>query len=279
MVAKRTIGMNDRRYDNIVYQRMRYILMSYRDFWSGTVSKKYDWGELAADICIEGDIEDFPKNALSNFVQGLKQKDKPHKFSIPTPERIEAIIRFLTDKNSKGYFCEKDHLLEPVKWQAAYFEQEWLDQSKDKIPRFLKPEHLEGSYTGRLNEDGQSFKISLHFLSTIPGGAIHVYVHKAEISTDANPDSATYIGWASISDHDAATLTLREQESRHSLRLLTAGLDHGFYDGKSPEQLFLLPHDEPVLGMMDKAELLVTLMEGTQKQVQHNVIQLTRKKD
>lgn len=280
MVTKRTVGTNERHYDNIVYQRMRHILMSYRDFWSGTVSKKYDWGVLAENICEFGDLDEFPKNALRNFVQGLKQEDKPSKYSVPTPDRIEAIIRFLTDKNSKGYFCEKAHLLEPVKYQAAFFEQEWLDESKEKISRFLKAEYIMGTYSGRYEEEGQPFDITLHFSSIIPGGAVHIYMHKAEaISDHVNFFKESYIGWASISDHDTITITVREQESRHSLRLLTAAQDNGFYDALPPQMLFLLPHDEPVLGMMSKAELLITLMEGTPRKVQHDVIPLTREAD
>lgn len=263
-----------RPYDNVVYQRMRHILMSYRNLWAGSASKKYDWGVLAADIEVFCDIT-FPKNSLENFVRGWMEdadgkKRSPskrkagtsgdaRKFSIPQDDRIEAIIQFLTDKTSKGWFCDRDQLLQSPKFQAPFFLQEQLNQPESS-ERYLTPEHLIGHYQSQHEETeddvgrGNHRCLRLHILETLGNGAVIVDLVKSypyssgdrtatiEPIRDA---SELYSGWAVLSREENLFLFTKHFRTGRNEFYLSLGIDNKIYLNRSPDALVLLAHDLP----------------------------------
>ncbi|GEM_PF-2600701 len=271
---KGTEKNSHQRYDYVVYQRMRHILMSYRNLWRGSSSQKYEWGELASDIEAFCDIE-LPKNSLENFVRGWYEKSgkgkesayepeasstqRFQKFSIPQNDRVEAIISFLTDQSSKGWFCNKEQLLEPPKLQAPFFLQEYLNYSEIS-KRCLVPEQFKGSYQScydgtEPSEDKEIPKcLSLHILESIGNGAVIVDLVQSNSYSHGNrtvslepidDESELYSGWAVLSSEENLFVYTKHHRTDRNEFYLSLGFDNKIYSGSPPDALLLLKHDFP----------------------------------
>lgn len=205
----------ERRYSPVVYQRMRHILMSYRNLWSGTSSTNYEWLDLAADIEQATNVL-IESNSLQNFVRGwnedinkkkrqaqAKKKkagkkdgaasqevipDTPHyihKFSIPEDQKIEAIVDFLTIKENKGYFCDRSDLLSEIDSQAPLFFQEYLHSGK-YIGVYLNQDQLAASYECIIERDmgknyTKDYLLTLKFLAPLGNNALHIQIIEKEM--------------------------------------------------------------------------------------------------
>lgn len=71
-------------YPDVVYQRLRHILMSYRNLRSSETGRPYDWADLVNDIAYYYD-SDFPKNSLENFVRGWHEQQSKNVHQQTTP--------------------------------------------------------------------------------------------------------------------------------------------------------------------------------------------------
>ncbi len=127
--------------DAAILNRMRNILTVYRDTWQGETNKPFGWGDLAGMIeehYLEKTGVDlhFRKNSLENFVRGLEHIDPDkrnagiRRYSKPEPERVEAIIGFLTDEGSDGFFCSRGELFALPEKQAPVFLLNYLHDNK-----------------------------------------------------------------------------------------------------------------------------------------------------
>lgn len=290
-----------RPYDNVVYQRMRHILMSYRNLWGGSAGKKYEWGELSSDIEYFCDIE-FPKNSLENFIRGWYEKVEEkkcstnegivnsvgwvHKFSIPQDDRIEAIIRFLTDKNSKGWFCDQDQLLAAPKFQAPFYLQEHLNHPEIS-DRYIIPEQLMGKYEGQyqggeLDVGRENHRnLGLHIMGAFGNGAVIVdlvktnpYIHGNRTDTikSINEEAELYSGWAVLSREENLFLFTKHFRTDCNEFYLSLGIDNKIYSNSPPDALILLAHDFPedhvsIVSENDEQNLLDTVKENLLKKI------------
>ncbi len=114
--------------------------MAYHTLRRDEDGEPYGWSRMAADIRkFMGDDPKFPQNSLENFARGLRHTDKAkriagiRKYSVPGPDRLEAIIAYLTDPKSKWYACDKDVLLAPAKPLVPL---EFLNEKRDE-PRAI----------------------------------------------------------------------------------------------------------------------------------------------
>lgn len=290
----KTTGTNSRRpYDNVVYQRMRHILMGYRNLWRGNTGQKYEWGELAEDIATFSDI-DFPRNSLENFVRGWYEEEKikksasenseagaiarVYKYSIPQDDRAEAIIRFLTDKSSKGWFCDREQLLALPKFQAPFFLQEQLNHPNSP-KRYLLPEQLQGDYLSHYHgvetteNDKKQTHLNLHIAGVLGNGAVIVDLVKSGPYTHGDRTTAgepiedahdLYFGWAVLSSEENLFVFTKHFRTNCNMFYLSLGIDNRIYAGDPPEVLVLFAHDFtedsiPVTGEADERTLLATI--------------------
>ncbi len=246
------------RYPAIVYQRLRHILMGYRNQWTGKRGAEYDWGELAADIAAFSDIN-FPKNSLENFVRGLEQEDKSQpvdspdrrklKISKPGPDRIDAMIEYLTDKKSSGWFCDRSVLLAAVEPQLPYFLQEHLSQPDDSIPEGLLAKRLAGHYrchveiplsTARTDR----FAWELYAIAPLYPSVVAIDLLRSEGAPDAIDSSLLeYVGWAVATREGSLHVYLQHYRTQQNLFFQALSMD-GIVNTSStpPQAMVLLEH-------------------------------------
>ena len=254
--------------DSVVLSRLRHILMSYRSLRSSEGGGRYSWKELAGDISEYCD-EPIPSNSLENFVRGWdedqskKKKsaaDSPrprfiHKYSRPEPERLEAIIEFLTNPDSKGYFCEKAVLLASSQSQAPYFLQHYLDDESGPDD-FYNLDRFKADFQCRYlwAEDDRPYDIYVHILVPLANRAAYVDVVKQSTPPAADyvraeklmPDEPDlYRGWCVHSKTQNLFIFAKHPRTRLTLFYLALG-----YGGRTsrhpfPDQLVLLEHVQP----------------------------------
>ncbi len=256
-------------YPDVVYQRLRHILMSYRNLRSSETGGPYDWADLVNDIAYYCDSF-FPKNSLENFVRGWHEDtgkrasgrsaadpaapSRIHKFSIPKPERVEAIIEFLTNPDSRGYFCDREVLLASSGMQAPYFLQHYLDNEQEPGDFHAinsRPEQYHCHYAW--NDPGRSWDFYLEMLSPIANGAAFVDVvvkprseHLPPIDAPLSPGAATYSGWA-VRDHQQNLfIFVKHIRNMSTVFYLALGYGSRSPDHPFPLNLTLLEHHSPV---------------------------------
>lgn len=271
---------------------MRHILMSYRWLKSSELSARYDWGELAADISIYCDTA-FPKNSLENFVRGLQRTPSRgnqhsnanhrsatsmHRFSIPQPDRIEAIIRFLTEPDSKGYFCGREHLLADTDLQAPYFLQQYFDHGRQADEaQALDTVHQYFTCRYQWNDPQRPYDMSLKILSCLPNSALLVDLFK---TTPADTVDGTYVprlcanatvyaGWA-VRRQQELLILVKHQRTQQTVLYLTLGYSGYSSHHTLPDHFVLLEH-----GMADPAwhpEAIAT-MRTTLADIKDNLLE------
>ncbi|CAA0099481.1 Uncharacterised protein [Halioglobus japonicus] len=264
-------------FDDIVYQRMRHILMSYRNLRTSTDGRLYGWGELAGDISVYCD-KPFPRNSLENFVRGwdedqgdkgahLNNSSGPrivHKFSTPAPDRIDAIIEFLTDPESKGYFCEKAVLLACSTLQAPYFLQHYLDNESGPDD-FYQLDQFKNDFHCRYHwaADDRSYDLVVTLLTPLANKAALVdvaiqsilvpgdYAHATRLIDD---EPQLYQGWCVHSHSHNMFVFVKHVRTRRTVFYLAIGYGRLSGGHPFPDRLVLLEHLEPLPGFGESGE-------------------------
>ena len=264
-------------FDDVVYQRMRHILMSYRNLRTSADGRLYSWGELADDISSYCD-KPFPRNSLENFVRGLdeEQKDKGthsrdtsrprivHKFSTPAPDRIKAIIKFLTEPDSKGYFCEKAVLLASSTLQAPYFLQHYLDNETGPED-FYQLDQFKNAFHCRYHWAAaeRPYDLTVTLLTPLANKACLVdvavrstpvpgdYAHATRLMED---EPQLYQGWCVHSHSHNLFVFVKHVRTRRTVFYLAIG--YGGHSGAHPfpDRLVLLEHLQPLPGFGESGE-------------------------
>jgi len=271
--------------DEPVLFRIRSILMAYRYLWRSTKNKfketdpennaqdetiRYEWEELAGDII--GFIEihtgkvldfDFPANSLQNFVRGLTKFDKEknkrvQKFSTPRdPRRIEAMVVFLTNPKSKGYACERDILLAPVKPIVPLQLVEFLNEEKHS-PRTIQMPQVQGRYFCQAQESRDVEDLLLQILDTWDNRMAMVELTKyfkstiAKQSLTGNLTSGTgksthalYSGWLVLTSEDTLLICVQNIRDNNNLFYLSMGIDNIAEQTRGAQTIVFLEHDYP----------------------------------
>lgn len=251
--------------------------MSYRNLRSSKDSHLYSWGELASDITVYCD-EPFPRNSLENFVRGWdeNQSDKTthsgnpsrprivHKFSTPTPNRIKAIIEFLTHPDSKGYFCETAVLLASSPLQPPYFLQHYLDNETGPDD-FYRLDQFKSNFHCRYqwSAEDRSYDLILNIMTPLANKAalVDVVIHPTQVPADyvratrlMQDEPQLYQGWC-VHDHsDNIFVFVKHVRTRRMVFYLAIG-----YGGRAsrhtfPDRLVLLEHLQPLPGFGESGE-------------------------
>lgn len=288
-------------YPDVVYQRMRHILMSYRNLRSSETGARYDWANLVDEIAVYCDAY-FPKNSLENFVRGWhedpretdKKRLRPdtasstliHKFSIPKADRVEAIIEFLTNPESRGFFCSRDVLLSTSKMQAPYFLQHYLDNECEQ-PDFhetnTNPAAFHCNY--RWDDPDQLRDFSLQILSPLANGAAFVDVLEkprsetvTPICEPLSPGTATvHSGWA-VHSRQQQTLFVFVKHIRDMSTVFYLALGYGSRSAQRPfpDSLVLLEHRMPEPECPDEpGQNNPQTLDTLKKQLQDSIYTLT----
>lgn len=244
-----------------VYQRIRSILMAYRCLWRSESDKPYEWPKLAGDIIIymEGDFGDaFPANSLENFVRGLPHPDKKkralglRKYSIPRPDRVEAMIEFLTNPDSKGYACEKEVLLAKSRPIVPLQLQEVLNEQTSS-PAVVDINHLQGQFTCPVTGSDYVQENILQILDIINPRLAMVGLMKYKVDMSVpkkgKPKNKTtpesYSGWAMLTSEDNILMCVQHMRDKDNCFYLSMGIDNAVYRKERAQVLVFLEHDYP----------------------------------
>lgn len=244
--------------DAAILNRIRNILTVYRDTWQGPTNKPFGWGDLAGMVEEHyfektGIDIDFPKNSLENFVRGLphtnrdKRKAGMRKYSKPEPDRIDALLRFLTDKDSDGYFCTLDELLSLPEKQAPVFLLNYLHDSESP-DHYLSFNSLYGNFANLASDSdgGYETRTSLHFLCTTSNSLILIDIYKSSMSEKLSDEC--YIGWGVITPEENLFLVVKHLKKNQNLHYLSLGIDKAFYRPEPPnaiDAMVFLEHSYP----------------------------------
>jgi len=284
-------------FDEPVLFRIRSILMAYRYLWRSTKNKfkeidpenktleettRYEWTNLADDIMgfSEGEAGldlgfDFPPNSVQNFVRGLTKFDEEkntrvHKFSTPRdPRRIEVMVEFLTNPESKGYACEREVLLAPAKPIVPLQLVEVLNEEKD-APRTLQMSQVQGRYLCQARDnDNQDLLLQIldswdnrmamvemtqYFKSTV------VKQSRPVIPTSGSGEAShtLYSGWVVLTSESNILVCVQDIRDNNNLFYLSMGIDNIAEQSRGAQTIVFLEHDYPEEG----TELMRTNDEG-----------------
>lgn len=265
-----------RPYCDEAYQRMRHILMSYRNLKNATSGNVYAWQDLTDDICVYYDKDaNFPKNSLENFARGLDTKDG-HKFSTPEDDRVEAIIEFLTNKESNGYFCDRDVLLAPIPFKTPYFLQEYVN-GIDFDDHFYELDDIKKEYRCYYTHVDGDFTITLNILTPISNLALLVDVIKKATPSakdlklsaalmDVTPE--VYKGFV-VRHQGNFYVYVKHPRSDSVLFYLSLGIGKDNNSIPLPDQLVLLEHGLPEEILSEGDNLLQLVTENFEETIQH----------
>ena len=240
-----------------VLNRMRNILVVYRDTWRGETNRTFGWGDLAAMI-IEHTLEstgkelDFPKNSLENFARGLPHPDQEKreagivKYSTPGPERLQAIILFLTEPESDGFFCSKEELFSLADLQAPVYLLDFL-HNKQSPDHYLSASLLKGEFVSTDSDSEIDIKTTLQFLGATSNSLVQIDIMKEAV--DQGETFEKYVGWGVISPEENLLIIAKKLKSNQNLYFWSLGIDQAVYQISPPEKintLVFLEHDFPV---------------------------------
>jgi len=294
-------------YDKPVLFRIRSILTAYRYLWRSTKNKfketdlensvrdegdRYEWVELAEDITgfIEAHSEmvldfDFPSNSLQNFVRGLFKFDvennkMAHKFSTPRdPRRIEAMVEFLTSPKSKGYACERDVLLAPVRPAVPLQLVEFLNEEKD-ASRILQMAQVQGRYLCQTKERRDTENLLLQILETWDNRMAMVELTKYLKSTitkqsltenltsgTGQATHALYSGWVVLTSENTLLICVQNIRDNNNLFYLSMGIENVANQSLVVQTIVFLEHDYPeenaeLLGANDEGQIIDHIIQS-----------------
>ena len=241
--------------DNAILNRIRNILMVYRDTKQGDNEGPYGWGDLVAQInehhSNRTGIElGFPRNSLENCVRGLehpdqdKQKLGMRKYSKPKPERLQAMVRFLTDEDSDGYFCTKEELYSLPEKKPPVFLLNYLHNGESP-DHYFSAKFLFGRFKHTHEETENS--TLLKFLNSTSNSLITLEIHKNNLSVDTKGDP--YIGWGVITPEENLIIMAQHIRSNENLMYLSVGIDNRIYQmaaSGAVNAFVLLEHEYPM---------------------------------
>lgn len=245
--------------DEAVLNRMRHILVVYRDTWRGETNKAFGWGDLAAMIVEHtldstGNDINFPQTSLENFARGLPHSDKNKrdagikKYSMPGPERLQAIVLFLTEPESDGFFCRKEELFSLADLQAPVFLLDFL-HNKQSPDHYLSATALKGEFVSTdLDADSNlEIKTTLQFLGATSNSLAQIDILKE--GADNGDITERYVGWGVITPEENLLLVAKKLKSDRNLYFWSLGIDQAIYRNSPPEiikSLVFLEHEFPV---------------------------------
>ncbi len=270
-----TVGYMSSGYGEAVLDRIRCILVSYHYLRRDKNNQPYSWAKMAADIRIfMGSDPKFPQNSLENFARGLRHTDTAkriagiRKYSVPEPDRMEAIIAYLTDPKSKWYACDKDVLLAPAKPLVPLELLEFLNEKRDE-PRTIKMYRLRGQWKIVQADDNTNDQTRLTLLKTEDA---RMAMAELSVQEAEDPLPELYSGWAIATMDDTILLAVQHLHHESNRIYLSLGIDNAVYRSEMPRVLVFLEHQYPedaieVNSSDDETTLLSEIINSWQSQL------------
>lgn len=283
--------------------RIRQAILAFQLLGSDSKRTKYTWPEVSNEIKEETGVE-VPHSRLSKFVSGEPSRDPAlnrqgiRHYPNLSPQRMEAVLQFLTKPGSTGYMLPPSDLeiYSPTS-EAPLRLYEYLNGHSPTDPEneysgFISLRSLQGLYS-HLPASGNTGKRSLRFRDQSVFGLIQFSLTRFEGDTERYPeifqadvellkseciDFSRYRGWAILTPEDNFILLGKDEESQKNVFYCTVGIDNAVYaEDKAIEaivlQEFNFPFDEILIKNGNDS---ASLLERTNKQIANNVFLFKR---
>lgn len=233
-------------YSNWQIRILRDALRRYRQFTSDETGRSLTWGEVAGKIFATTDVEIVPER-LRQFVEGVSKKSGDTRFTIPLPERLEAIADFLMDPEVDALSPEElsgDHR---PGYQAPLYLLQYLRQTFDNEIVF-PPHGFAGQFfASREGENGEEH-IEISFDNIGDEGLIEVSEKRVFVSEENEEPTAKgkrSHGWAILTPEDNLLIFMKQEPYGRNHYYATVGLEEDFWSNPKVGRLALVQHDYP----------------------------------
>lgn len=229
----------------------------------------YTWPEIEAEIKVETGAV-VPHGRLSKFVIGEPHRSKKafgvRHYPPPTSDRLEAVVKFLTNPESTGFvFSREDLNLYAPQTQGPLRLMEYLNgggDAPDGATRFISPKALSGAFASEYSKEDGKLAVSVRFskasYESLLQFALIEYnddtlrlpeVFEEEIEQLAKEKIVInrYMGFAVLTPEENLMLFGKRVTNGENICYLSLGIDSAIYREVSEiNALVLLKHDFPV---------------------------------
>ncbi len=251
------------RFSDWQLNRLRDALGAYHDYGRGIDGEYFNWKDVSEAISLSTDV-DIPSERLRQFVEGVRTPDGGRRYLTMQDDRIEAIVKFATDKEF-GLISEAELQEHAPSWHAAMRLLEYLDQAFDTT-RILPPATLEGTYRNAWYEPSkgtlQDFVVREITLQRASDAGL-IQLAMMEDSYDlldgpqfeewtpkqreeARNSRIVYGGWGILTPEDNLLLFLKNERNGRNCYFLTVATDLSHASQSPVHGLALLRHDYPI---------------------------------
>ena len=243
-------------------------------------SDYFNWKDVREAILLQtgvtiGTSSKTGSEILRKFVIGLTNDKGEHKFQLPKPEALKAVIEFVTDEElSLLTLDEFEEYLPP--WQAPLRLLEYLDDGTD-IAGEIPIEKLQGTYRYIESRDEQAVINEITLERGLENGLIQVAeveeFYPADIAASLAslmPDErrshrvarVQHGGWAVLTPEDSLLFYLKHKGSLRNRYYATVAAKTTLWEVDEPYDLLALIRQDFPLELMATEELDATTVRG-----------------
>jgi hypothetical protein len=243
-------------------------------------SDYFNWKDVREAILLQtgvtiGTSSKTGSEILRKFVIGLTNDKGEHKFQLPKPEALKAVIEFVTDEElSLLTLDEFEEYLPP--WQAPLRLLEYLDDGTD-IAGEIPIEKLQGTYRYIESRDEQAVINEITLERGLENGLIQVAeveeFYPADIAASLAslmPDErrshrvarVQHGGWAVLTPEDSLLFYLKHKGSLRNRYYATVAAKTTLWEVDEPYDLLALIRQDFPLELMATEELDSTAVRG-----------------
>ncbi len=273
------------KYEAQQLQRIRNTLEAFLDLGlsdggsaSGTA---YTWKSLAEAISDVTGVR-IPTERLRKFVKGEPHRDKVRKqmgdryYPSLSPERLKAVVMFLTQEDSDGYsFPLEDLQINPDGLSAVHRLAEHLNGNRH-TQRLSDASGLAGCFIADQITADISATVTLHFSKRHHKGLVPLSLSKKyqrkkqafkgtkvsepELELEQSTNDICidrYRGWAVLTPEESMLLLAKKIDTDENMMYTALGIDKALYLQKSANAMALLEIEQPEDG------ILIQIDDGT----------------
>jgi hypothetical protein len=237
---------------------IREALRAYKCYGADIGGRDFTWASIAEGIAETAGV-DVPPERLRQFVEGVNAKDGTRKHPVPSPERLDAIIRFVTDSDLALLSEAELHEYAP-EHQAPLKLLDYLDHAQS-TERLIPTGRMRGTYRVLLtDEDGVRVR-EITMQRPSERGLVQVIETEDIYGPDASEAFTEWTaqerlelrrsrirhgGWAVVTPEDTLIFFLKNARNGRNRYYLTLASDFALWSDAAVTFLALLHHEFPL---------------------------------
>lgn len=243
--------------------KIRDGLQVFRKLGLRDSGSEYSWRSLAEAIQELTGVQ-IPEERLRKFVMGEPYRNPDRElndryYPSLTPERLEAVIAFLTQDGDDNVFSREDLKIKPARLSAILTLVEYLNDNRHS-ERMSDAYCLSGYFVADQSPTDISITTTLRFRNTthqglVPFVLLKEYVdgirtselskHKPEQLKKTSHTLDRYEGWGVMTPEETIILLAKNCKTDENLLYITLGIDKALYLSQPANALVLLEIEQP----------------------------------